>query len=275
MGNTFSWTTADGIDIYGIDWPTENAKAIVCIVHGLGEHIHRYEHLVDYFHKNNIAVIGYDRRGHGRSKGKKGHTISYDAFLDEVDHLLVEAKKRYPALPVFLYGHSMGGNIVLNFILDRSPAVNGVIATVPHIRLSFQPSRITLALGKIMKNIYPGFSQASGLDANLLSKDTKVVEAYKKDPYVHNKITAITGLGMLDKADVLDQYIGAFPVPLLIMHGSFDGVTCPEGSKDFAARVKGDITLKIWNELYHEIHNEAEQELVFATIIEWINDRFF
>ncbi len=273
MGNTFSWTTEDGIDIYGIDWPIANAKAIVCIVHGLGEHIHRYEHAIDYFHKNNIAVIGYDRRGHGRSKGKRGHTISYDAFLDEVDHLLGEAKKRYPSLPVFLYGHSMGGNIVLNFTLDRKPVINGVISTGAHIRLAFQPSSITLALGKMMRNIYPGFSQPNGLDVHLLSRDTKVVEAYKNDPYVHNQVTAITGLSMLEKADVLDHYTAAFPVPLLIMHGGADGITSPGGSKDFAARVRGDITLKIWDKFYHEIHNEPEQDLVFAEILGWIDGR--
>ena len=270
MENTFSWKTADGIDIYGIDWPVDQAKAVVCIIHGLGEHIHRYEHAVSYFHKNKIAVIGYDRRGHGRSGGKKGHTISYDAFLDEIEYLEKEAKNRYPELAVFLYGHSMGGNLLLNYVLNRKPIVNGIISTGAHISLAFEPSSVTLALGRLMKRIYPGFTQPNGLDVTQISRDSNVVEVYKNDPYVHNKLTAITGLSLLERADVLNNYSGDFPLPLLIMHGGADGITAPKGSENFAARVNGDITLKIWDDFYHEIHNEPEQDQVFAEMTLWI-----
>lgn len=271
MENQFNWKTKDGLNIYAVDWPIKDAKAVILLIHGLGEHVHRYEHLVEFMHSHLIAVIGYDRRGHGKSEGKKGHTVSYDAFLDEIDHLLSETKVKYPDLPVYLYGHSMGGNLLLNFIIERYPAVAGAIATAAHISLSFTPNAVTLTLGKLMKSIYPGFSQNNGLDVNMLSRDQKVVQTYLDDPYVHDQLTAITGMNMLEKADFLNDFSGDFPVPLLIMHGSKDGITSPEGSKDFANRVGGDVTLKIWEGLYHEIQNEPEQKEVFETVLNWIN----
>ncbi|WP_020534275.1 alpha/beta hydrolase [Lewinella cohaerens] len=272
MSAEFSWQTADGIKIYGIDWPCEKPLAVVGVIHGLGEHVHRYEHLVEYFHQHNIAVVGYDRRGHGRSGGKKGHTVSYKAFLDEIGQLAVEAEERYPNVPLFLYGHSMGGNLLLNYIIRRHPNIKGAIVTAPHIRLAFQPSAVMLTMGRVMKGVFPGFTQPNGLDVEQISRDKAEVEKYINDPYVHNKLTAITGMSMLEAAAVLDKYKGAFPVPLLLMHGGEDGITSPQGSEDFVGRITGDVTFKKWEGLYHEIHNEPEKEEVMAMIVNWINE---
>lgn len=272
MSAEFSWQTADGIKIYGIDWPCEEPCAVVGLIHGLGEHVHRYEHVVNYFHQHNIAAIGYDRRGHGRSGGKKGHTSSYQAFLDEIGQLAVEAEERYPDTPVFLYGHSMGGNLLLSYIIRRHPNIKGAIVSAPHIRLAFQPSAVMLAMGRMMKGIFPGFTQPNGLDVEQISRDKEEVEKYKNDPYVHNKLTAITGMSMLESAAVLDKYKGAFPIPLLLMHGAADGITDPQGSEDFARRITGDVTFKKWEGLYHEMHNEPEKEEVIALIVNWVNE---
>ncbi|MGH1437598.1 MAG: lysophospholipase [Lewinella sp.] len=272
MSAEFSWQTADGIKIYGIDWPCEKPCAVVGVIHGLGEHIHRYEHLVEYFHQHNIAVVGYDRRGHGRSGGKKGHTVSYKAFLDEIGQLAVEAEERYPNVPLFLYGHSMGGNLLLNYIIRRHPNVKGAIVSAPHIRLAFQPSVVMLTMGRVMKRIFPGFTQPNGLDVEQISRDKGEVEKYINDPYVHNKLTAITGMSMLEAAEALDKYKGAFPVPLLLMHGGEDGLTSPQGSEDFVGRITGNVTFKKWEGLYHEIHNEPEREEVMAMMVNWINE---
>jgi alpha-beta hydrolase superfamily lysophospholipase len=273
MSAEFSWKTADGIKIYGIDWPCKAPIAVVGIVHGLGEHVHRYEHVVAYLNAHKIAVVGYDRRGHGRSEGKKGHTISYKAFLDEIGQLAVEAEERYPNLPFFLYGHSMGGNLVLSYILRRHPTIQGAIVSAPHIRLSFQPSTVVVALGRMMKRVFPGFTQDNGLAVEQISRDPEEIEKYKTDPYVHNRLTAITGIGMLEAAAVLNKYAGAFPVPLLLMHGGADGITSAQASEDFAKRVTGDVTFKKWEDLYHEIHNEPEQGEVLAMVVAWINKR--
>ncbi|MEL6971457.1 MAG: lysophospholipase [Bacteroidota bacterium] len=273
QAEAFSWTTADQLKIYGVNWPCAEPVAVVGLVHGLGEHVHRYEHLVEYLHSNKIAAIGYDRRGHGQSEGKKGHTSSYDAFLDEIAQLLVEAEQRYPNVPVFLYGHSMGGNLLLNYVLRRNPSIKGAIVSAPHIRLAFEPPAMMVALGKMMKGLYPGFTQPNGLAVDQLSRDQAVVDAYIADPLVHDKLTAITGMSMLDTGLYLDQFIGEFPVPLLLMHGGEDGITSAPASREFGERISGNVQVKIWDGLFHEIHNEPEQQQVFDLAGNWIKQQ--
>ena len=159
----FSWKTDDGLDIFAIDWAVKDPKAVVCLVHGMGEHINRYHHLAEFMNKHGLAMIGNDHRGHGKSGGKRGHFRKYDDYLDEVDTLLDEAQKRYPNKPILLWGHSKGGNIVLNYALRRNPKVAALIATGPWIELAFKPSAFLVTLGKMMRNIYPSFTQPSGL----------------------------------------------------------------------------------------------------------------
>jgi alpha-beta hydrolase superfamily lysophospholipase len=271
MATSFSWQTQDGIDIYACDWPVVQPRAVLALVHGLGEHVQRYEHLAAWFNERGVAVVGYDRRGHGRSQGRRGHTPRYSAFLDEIAQLLVEVELRYPGVPVFLYGHSMGGNLVLNYSLRRHPAIAGVIATAPHIRLSFQPGLFMVLMGKLMRWIYPAFTQSNGLDVQQLSRDEEVVRRYQADPLVHDRLSAAAGVGMLEAAAYLDACQGTFPLPLLLMHGGADGITDPQASRDFASRQKGEVTVKIWDGLFHEIHNEPEQEAVFAYTEDWLS----
>ncbi len=275
QAEAFSWSTTDGLKIYGVNWPCAEPTAVVGLIHGLGEHVHRYEHLVDYLHRNNIAVVGYDRRGHGKSEGKKGHTTSYDAFLDEIGQLMTEVEQRYPNLPVFLYGHSMGGNLLLNYILRRNPSIKGAVVSAPHIRLAFEPPAIMVMLGKMMKGIYPRFTQPNGLAVDQLSRDQAVVDTYIADPLVHDRLTAITGMSMLDSGVFLDQFKGEFPVPLLVMHGSEDGITSAVASREFTERVSGNVQAKIWEGLYHEIHNEPEQEQVFDLAVSWMKEQLW
>lgn len=272
MADSISWITKEGVEIYGVHWPTNQAKAVIGIIHGLGEHIHRYEHVAQFFNANGYAVLGYDRQGHGQSKGKRGHTLNgLDAYLDEIGQLQKHMADAYPDLPMFLYGHSMGGNLGLNYIIRRQPAIKGAIMTGPHITLSFTPPAIEVAMGKFMRKIYPSYTQANGLDVKALSRDENVVKAYLDDPLVHNRITAATGITVLESAAFLDEYQQEIKTPLLLMHGAEDRITNPEGTKSFAERVPGNIELKIWEELYHEIHNEPEQETVLQFALAWLN----
>lgn len=266
----FEWETSDGIHISGREWQANQPKGAICLIHGLGEHIGRYSHFAQYFTDNGYSVIGYDRRGHGLSGGKRGHTPRVDLLLDEVSQLLVQAKVHHQRMPIFLYGHSMGGNLVLAYALKRHPEVQGVIASAPWIRLAFQPSGIEIALGKIMRILYPAYTQGNGLKTEHLSKDPEVVRAYEQDPLVHDRITAATGIGMMQQANWLDQYSGLFPLPLLIMHGGEDHIVSPEGSRAFALRVQGDVTYREWEGLYHEIHNEKKQLEVFEYAHHWM-----
>lgn len=265
-------TTAQGIELSGKFWPVDNPRAVVCLVHGLGEHIGRYETVASFFTGNQIAVIGFDLPGFGRSAGKRGHTLPFPACIEEIAATIHQANDFYPGTPVFLYGQSMGGNLVLNYLLDYPSTLAGVIAASPWIRLQDPPSRLLTVFAKTMKLIFPSFTQSNNLDASQLSNDPAVRTAYLADPLVHDRISVATGVDMLEAAARLEYFEGDVSVPLLLLHGSQDAITSPDGTKDFAGRVSGDITLKIWKDLKHELHNEPNKAEVLSFVINWMND---
>ncbi|MEM6379754.1 MAG: lysophospholipase, partial [Bacteroidota bacterium] len=234
VASTFSWTTTDGLKIHGHNWAVENPKAAVAFVHGMGEHGARYAPIADAFARAGIASMAYDRRGHGLSEGKRGHTISFAAFMDEVKTLIAQLKEAYPGIPTFLYGHSMGGNLVLNYLKDETVEVNGVIASAPWIDLAFKPSPVKLQLGKLVRSLAPGIKMKNDLTPEHISRDPAEVEAYINDPLVHDQITPNTGVFMLNKAEELQAFSGEIKVPLLIMHGTADQIISYDAAKAFS-----------------------------------------
>jgi alpha-beta hydrolase superfamily lysophospholipase len=261
------------------EWPCPNPKAILLLVHGLGEHIGRYAHLAAYFNQHGIAVLGFDHPGHGQTPGKRGHVKNMEALMEGVAVMLTEAKSRYPDLPVYLYGHSMGGNITLNYILRKQPEVAGAIISAPHISMVTEPTALLVAMGRLVQKIYPTGTQSNGLNVMHLSRDKTVVQRYIDDPLVHDRISYSLAVALIDGAKWLNAYQGPIPIPILLMHGAADGITSAAASKAFAERnsayagAVNHITNKEWPDLYHEIHNEAEKEKVFNFALDWILNR--
>ena len=253
----------DGTKIYYKAWKVSAPKAVVGIVHGLGEHCNRYQHVAAFFNKLGIAVVSYDRRGHGESEGKRGHTPDFEFFFDEINVLFQWASELFPHTPQIIYGHSMGANLVLNYCLDKTPDFIGVIATGPWIRIPNPPSKALMTFARLMDNLFPAYSQGNGLNPRLVSTDPVEAEKYINDPLVHDRISARLAVRMFDAADRLDNYSEKFPYPLLIMHGEADQFTDPKGTIAFVERIKGEITFKLWPTMYHEIHNEVDRHLVF------------
>lgn len=253
-----------------IQSPGENTKAVIILVHGLGEHIQRYIYWADLFKKEGIGFAGVDLPGHGRSEGRRGNIKSYVLLDNMIDILLNSCKKTFPGIPVYIYGHSLGGTIVLDYLLRKNPKVKGAIITAPWLRLSFEPPRIKLILASVMKNILPGLIQPSGLNANHISHDETVVEKYRTDPLVHGKISVSLFHGSMTAAKYSLEHASELKVPTLILHGSDDKILSPEGSREFAGKTSL-ADLKIWDGGYHELHNEPFKDEVFAYIINWIN----
>ena len=267
---TKNLTAKDGIELFIRENIPPQYKAMICIVHGFGEHSGRYAHVADFFNKNGYAVLAMDNRGHGKSGGKRGHTPSFDTYLDDIDMFLNYAKTKNESVPLFLYGHSMGGNLTLNYVIQRQPKIlRGLIATSPWIRLAFEPKPILITMGKLMRSIFPTFTQDSGLDVNGISRDKAVVDAYINDPLVHSKITASAGMGMTDSAAFLNTYKGQMSIPTLIVHGTNDKLISQAASEEFANRVT-NIDYKKWVG-YHETHNEPEKMDVLQDILQWVN----
>jgi acylglycerol lipase len=267
----FNIKLSNGQILHGIiQSPGENAKAVIIFVHGLGEHIHRYQYWADLFKKERIGFAGVDLPGHGHSDGKRGYIKNYSLLREMIDILVVSCKKTFPGIPIFIYGHSLGGVIVLDYILRRNPKIKGAIVTSPWLRLSFEPSPAKLAIASVLKYILPWLMQPSGLNVNHISHDESVVEKYRTDPLVHGKIS----VGLFNETMAAGRYSLAHApkliIPALILHGSDDLITSPEGSREFAGKTKM-AELKIWEGGYHELHNEPFKEEVFRYIADWIN----
>jgi alpha-beta hydrolase superfamily lysophospholipase len=266
-----SLKSKDGLSLVGLEWkPTVAVRGVVCLVHGIGEHVGRYPHVAQAFNQAGYVMRGFDHRGHGRSEGQRGFTPSYDTLLDDIEAHLASAAAAYPGRPLFLYGHSLGGNLVLNCALRRKPRLAGVITSAPQLRLAFAPPAWKTTLGRLMLNMWPGLSMPNGLDVNNLSHDEAVVRAYQQDPLVHDRVTPALGIGLIDTGAWLLEHASEFALPLLIFHGSQDRLTSPDASREFASRVHGDCTLKIWDGLYHETHNEPQQAEVIAFMVRWV-----
>jgi alpha-beta hydrolase superfamily lysophospholipase len=267
----FTRQASDGIQYYFQGWQPEiPAKAVVCLVHGLGEHSGRYAHIAPALNAAGYALFGFDLRGHGKSDGPRGHTPSYDTLLDDIGRLLDEAAARYPGLPRFLCGQSLGGNLVLNYALRRKPAIAGVVATSPWLRLSSAPPAARMTLGRVMNRLLPAFVQSSGLDPTGLSRDPEVVRAYKVDPLVHDRLSARLGMVAIEAGEWALAHAAEFPLPLLLAHGSADKLTSATASAEFAKKVPGDCTFKVWDGFYHETHNEPEKAEVLSFMIDWL-----
>ena len=269
------WTTHDGLEIFAQGWEpdTKEPKAVICLVHGLGEHSSRYAHVAEAFGKDGYAMFTSDTRGHGRSGGPRGHFPSIEAVMKDIDLLFEHARTRYPGLPLILYGHSLGGILVLHYALKRKPNVKGVVATSPglHTALENQPAKIMAA--KALGALIPTVSLPSGLDANAISRNKEIVDVYNNDPLNHEKVSLGFGKVMLDVTKWTLEHAGEFSLPLLLMHGKADTIAFPSSSIEFAAPLKDKVTLFLWDDAFHELHHEPERAEVFKTILIWMDAR--
>jgi acylglycerol lipase len=267
-----TWTDQHGLEFYSKAWePDGAAKAVVALVHGLGEHIGRFAHVGEALSRAGYVLMGFDLRGHGRSGGIRGHTPSIEAFMQDIDLLLVHARARYPGLPTFLYGHSLGGILVLNYGLRRRPDLRGVIATSSGLHTALENQPVKVMMAKILGGIAPTALIASGLDTSTLSHDPEVERAYVADPLVHDKISLGFGKVMLGATTWALQHAHEFPLPLLLMHGAQDRLAFPSSSEEFAQAAGKKATLVLWKDMYHETHNELEKAQVLQTAIQWMD----
>jgi len=247
-----------------------NPDKVICLVHGHGEHQGRYDHVVDFFLEKNIAVLTFDHPGHGISDGKRGHIKSYDDFHTCIDKQLGQATSFYPSVPKLLYGHSMGGNIVINYALRKKPDVEGYIITSPWL-VSFQgPTAVQLAAAKVLRKIYPAFAQKTGLSTDALSHDVDVVRAYEEDPLVHSWMSTGLYFACMDAARHSLDNASQLEKPMLLLHGDEDRIADIKGAAQFAERAGFLVNYKPWSGAFHELHNEPQRVKVLSLIFNWI-----
>ena len=224
---------------------------------------------LSYLKRRVLHFLGVDLPGHGLSQGKRGNIKSYFLIDEMIDILLKTCKQTFPGCPVYIYGHSLGGGIVLDYLLRKKPKIKGAIVTSPWLSLSFEPPKSKIIMASIMKHLIPGLIQPSGLNVKHISHDEAVVERYNNDPLVHNKISVSLFDGAMTAAKHSLAHASELRIPTLLLHGSDDLITSPRGSREFAGKTDM-VELKIWDGGYHELHNEPFKEEIFKYILNWI-----
>lgn len=259
-----------GCEIFGFHTSPEKVKGVVVLVHGFGEHSGRYvANVIPMLLDASMAVVSFDNVGHGNSSGKRGHCASYEALMDILKSAMDKAVTLYSNVPLYLYGHSMGGNLVLNYVLRNQVNVAGVIATSPYLRLAFKPPTWKMVLGKLLLRVMPMVTLPSGLDPSGISRIPEEVDKYKNDPLVHDKVSPMFSLPIIEAGEWAIANAGSLKVNTLLLHGTDDSIIDYNGTAEFHQN-SNSTTLKLLEGGYHELHNDLCEKEMLAIISDWV-----
>ena len=272
LDNTsYTISASDGINLFIRDHSVKNSNKVILLIHGLGEHSGRYLNLIKDFNNNNISVFTIDIRGHGKSEGKRGHSPFYEQLLSDIQYFVQHVTNKTSYQKYFLYGHSMGGNLVINYSLLKDEKIYGVIATSPCIKAAIKPPRIKLFMAKLFHNLIPSLTLNNKIDINGISRNLQVIEDYIKDPLNHNQVSVQLGLDIISSGIYALENSRNITVPMLVFHGEKDRLTSYNSSEKLVENSGSNVKFIGFKDAYHEIHNEPEKEELLRNIFNWIN----
>ena len=271
-----TFTASDGENLAVQDWhlPEDvKPRGIVLLVHGLGEHAGRYDPLARALNEWGFAVRGYDQYGHGESTGIRGALPYPNRLLDDLADLVESARVRHPGLPLILLGHSLGGLVAASFVARTLLAVDALVLSSPALAARLNP--VQKMLMAIVPRIAPNLTVSNGLQPEYLSHDPQVVQAYRKDPLVHDRVSGRLARFIADEGALVRSRAAAWKMPTLLMYAGDDHLVDPAGSEVFASAAPSQlVTARRFDGLYHEIFNESACEPVYACLRQWLDGRF-
>ncbi|CAF1170375.1 unnamed protein product [Adineta steineri] len=270
----------DKIRLVGRYWPVfaaSESKFVMLFLHGSGEHCQRYRHVAKFFNTYQIPCVSYDSRGHGLSGGERGFIFHINALIEDLEYIIKHIRdKLLLKMPLVIYAHGTGCVNCLSHILRRKDQpldCQGIILSTPSVCLKKRPTGIVFVIARAFANLSPHFRlPIAGNYTNKYTNDEDVVEAYRKDPLVHDRWPARTISLYLEVGLLLETTVIQFPMPLLVQHGIDDTVTPIETIKKwFDERIEGeDVDFKAWPNHIHELHNDLGKEDVLKHLIDWI-----
>ncbi|WP_222268002.1 alpha/beta hydrolase [Modestobacter marinus] len=253
-------------------WAVPSPVGVVVLVHGLHEHGGRYGHVAGRLARAGYATYVVDHPGHGRSPGVRGNISTMAGTVDGVDRLVRLAGERHPGVPLFVYGHSMGGLIALTYLTGSpEPRVRGAVISAPALDTS-AAAGLRGKLLPLVSRLLPDLGVLT-LDAETISRDPAVVRAYRTDPLTHTgQVRARTGAEMTRAAAALPDRLRALRMPLFVLHGGADRLVPTAASEVVPARAtSAEVTRRVYDGLFHESHNEPEQERVLDDVVAWLD----
>ena len=268
----FTWTTHDGLSMFAQHWIPDSGSADVLIVmaHGFSGHSSRFHGFAERFVEHGFAVVAFDHRGHGRSAGKPGHVPSFASVVGDLAVFVELAAQRYMPVRVVLYGHSMGGNAVANYVIQRQPEnISGVILSAPWLELAFDPPVWKTWLARIFVHLLPSITLSSGIDPAKICRDRDFLQFRKSDPFNHERISSTLFLGAVESGRIALRNAARLNCPTLVLHGTADEITSHRASSEMA-KLAPDAQLKLYTGLLHELHHEPERWQVFSDVVRWL-----
>lgn len=267
------WQSSSGKKLFA--WhlkPATQPKAVILLVHGHGEHSLRYLPWARRFAYHGFVFTSWDHAGHGQSEGLRGHIKYFEQLLFEIDLAITKITHEYPKLPIILYGHSMGGNIALNYAINRPAKLSLLVVTSPWINLSNPPSKFMELVSSVMNIIAPFVQIKSTVKPEQISRVPEEVEKYATDPLNHALITPRLYTAIRRSSQYIIKNADKIRIPTLLLHGNADSITSYQSTADLSRKIPR-ATYVEWPDCYHELHNEEIREDVFATILNWMNEQ--
>lgn len=270
--------TFDGVGgvriVYDVWTPDTAPRGVVVLAHGYGEHARRYDHVAERFGEAGLATYALDHRGHGRAGGKRVRVRHMKEFVADYRSLVLTARKENPGVPLIVLGHSMGGGIAFAYGVQYPGEYDLMILSGPAIAAHTGVSKVKAIVGKTVGSILPDLP-IEQIDADLVSRDPKVVADYKADPLVYRgKIPAGIGKALLVVGESMERKAPGVTAPLLVVHGEDDQLVSAAGSRRLVECIGSkDVELKVYPELYHEVFNEPERDEVLNDVVSWIQAR--
>lgn len=254
--------------------PKHGAHAVVVLVHGLKDHGARYVHAGEWLAGRGYSVYALDLRGHGESDGERFFVESFDEYVDDLEMFVERVREREPEKAIFVLGHSMGGAVASLFVLDRQPDLRGLVLSAPALEPNGDVSPLLIRLSGLISRFFPR-APVTKVDVTALSHLPQVIEAARKDPLSNERpAPARTGYEILQAMRRIRERAHEITLPLLVMHGTDDHLTNPQGSERLHKLAGSkDREIKLYAGLYHEILNEPEWERVLEDVATWLDER--
>ena len=275
MATTRSERSFDGIGgvriVYDVWTPDGDPRGVVVLCHGYAEHARRYDHVAQRFGEAGLTTYALDLRGHGRSGGKRVYLRNIGEYTADFHTLVGIAADEHPQLPLIVVGHSMGGGVVFAYGVEHPGDYTAMVLSGPAVYAQDGVSPLMITVAKLVGGILPGLP-VEQLPTEAVSRDPEVVAAYLADPMVHHgRLPAGIAKALIAVGESMPQRASALEAPLLVVHGEQDKLIPVAGSHRLLSCVAStDAHLKVYPELYHEVFNEPERDLVLDDVTSWI-----